>query len=130
MFIAISEDVRVIFVKLADRIHNMKTLEFQPTLEKRRKIASETINIYAPIANRLGLFNFKETLETLCFKHLYPEEYEQIKKDLDNLKEEQSAFILKVKDIIYETIPNYIPITDVSCRIKSPYSIYKKMQRK
>lgn len=130
MFIAISEDVRVVFVKLADRIHNMKTLEFHPDATKRERIAIETLNIYAPIADRLGIFDFKEILETLCFKNLYPQEFKKIKMDLDMLKEEQDIFIEKVRDIIYDTIPAHIPLLDVSFRIKSPFSIYKKMQRK
>ncbi|MDD2487056.1 MAG: RelA/SpoT family protein [Candidatus Gracilibacteria bacterium] len=130
MFIAMSEDIRVIFVKLADRIHNMKTLEFHPNPEKRRRIAEETLNIYAPIADRLGIFDFKEILENLCFKHLYPEEYKKIQNELLELKEEQNIFVTKVKDVINETIPDRIPLIDVSYRIKSPYSIYKKMQRK
>ena len=130
MFIAISEDVRVVFVKLADRIHNMRTLEFHPDPEKRKRITLETLNIYAPIADRLGIFDFKEILETLCFKYLYPEEYEKIKADLDSLKEEQNIFATKVRDVIYDTIPAHIPLIDVSYRIKSPYSIYKKIQRK
>ena len=130
MFIAISEDVRVVFVKLADRIHNMRTLQFHPDPEKRKRIAIETLNIYAPIADRLGIFDFKETLETLCFVNLYPEEYDEIKKELDHLKIEQKVFVEKVRDIIYETIPAHVPLIDVSYRIKSPFSIYKKMQRK
>jgi len=130
MFIAISEDVRVVFVKLADRIHNMKTLEFHPDPEKRKRIAEETLNIYAPIADRLGIFDFKETLETLCFKILYPEEYNKIQEEFELLKADQRVFVAKVKDIIYETIPEHVPIIDVSYRVKSPYSIYKKMQRK
>ncbi|MDD2565544.1 MAG: RelA/SpoT family protein [Candidatus Gracilibacteria bacterium] len=130
MFIAISEDVRVVFVKLADRIHNMRTLEFHPDKSKRERIALETINIYAPIADRLGIFEFKEILETLCFKNLYPEEFIHIKEELDQLTEEQNIFVDKIRDVIYETIPAHIPLIDVSYRIKSPFSIYKKMQRK
>lgn len=130
MFIAISEDVRVVFVKLSDRIHNMRTLEFHPVPEKRERIANETLNIYAPIADRLGIFEFKEILETLCFKNLYPKEYIKIKKEMDSLKEEQDIFVNKVRGIIYDTIPAHVPLMDVSFRIKSPYSIYKKIQRK
>ncbi|EKE28761.1 MAG: hypothetical protein ACD_3C00018G0010 [uncultured bacterium (gcode 4)] len=130
MFIAMSEDVRVIFVKLADRIHNMRTLQYHPDAEKRKRIALETINIYSPIADRLGIFDFKEILETLCFKNLYPEEYEKVKLELDWLKWEQKVFVERVRDVIYETIPAHVPLIDVSYRIKSPFSIYKKMNRK
>ncbi|HBA44831.1 TPA: hypothetical protein DEG21_04975 [Patescibacteria group bacterium] len=85
MFIAMSEDIRVIFVKLADRIHNMKTLEFHPSIEKRKRISEETLNIYAPIADRLGIFDFKESLENLCFKNLHSFEFNKIQKELDSL---------------------------------------------
>lgn len=130
MFIAMSEDIRVIFVKLADRIHNMKTLEFHPNAEKRKRIAEETLKVYAPIADRLGIFDFKELLENLCFKNLYPYEFIKIQKELDILKWEQNIFNTDVKDYIYKIIPDNIPLIDISCRIKSPYSIYKKMKRK
>lgn len=130
MFIAMSEDIRVVFVKLADRIHNMKTLEFHPNPDKRKRIAEETLNIYAPIADRLWIFDFKEVLENLSFKWIYPEEYKKIKDELDQIKEEQNIFVSKVKNVITEAVPERILLIDVSYRIKSPYSIYKKMQRK
>lgn len=100
-----SEDVRVIFVKLADRLHNMKTIEFQPSKEKRERIALETLNIYAPIADRLGIFDFKEALETECFKVLHPEEYNRIRDELNIFKEAQEIFATKVKQLIIETMP-------------------------
>lgn len=81
-----SEDFRVIFVKLADRLHNMRTIEFHPNKEKRERIALETLNVYAPIADRLGIFDFKEALENECFKVLYPEEYATIRAELDDFK--------------------------------------------
>ncbi|MDD5376491.1 MAG: RelA/SpoT family protein [Candidatus Gracilibacteria bacterium] len=130
MFIAMSEDVRVIFVKLADRLHNMKTIEFHPNKEKRERIALETLNVYAPIADRLGIFDFKEALETECFKILYPEEYNRIKEELSVFKEAQEIFVTKVKQLIIDTMPEGVPIVDISYRVKSPWSIYKKMQRK
>lgn len=130
MFIAMSEDLRVIFVKLADRLHNMRTIDHHPNPEKRRRIALETLNVYAPIADRLGIFDFKEALETECFRVLYPEEYAKIRGELDELKAEQQIFVSKVKDVIMETIPKDVTIVDISYRIKSPWSIYKKMQRK
>jgi guanosine-3',5'-bis(diphosphate) 3'-pyrophosphohydrolase len=130
MFIAMSEDVRVIFVKLADRLHNMKTIEFQPSKEKRERIALETLNVYAPIADRLGIFDFKEALETECFRVLYPAEYSRIREELDVFKEAQEIFTTKVKQLIIETMPDGVPVVDISYRVKSPWSIYKKMQRK
>ena len=95
MFIAMSEDMRVILVKLADRLHNMTTLDFHPDPEKRHRIALETLNIYAPIADRLGIFDFKEMLETECFRILYPEDHARITDELKQLKEEQEAFVSK-----------------------------------
>lgn len=130
MFVAMSEDVRVIFVKLADRLHNMKTIEFHPNREKQERIASETLNVYAPIADRLGIFDFKEALETECFKILHPNEYNRIKEELDVFKDAQEVFAMKVKQLIIDTMPEGVPIVDISYRVKSPWSIYKKMQRK
>lgn len=130
MFIAMSKDLRVVFVKLADRLHNMKTIDFHPSAEKRKRIALETLNIYAPIADRLGIFDFKEALETECFRVLYPEEYAKIRTELDGLREEQRIFVERVQSTIRSTIPSNIPILDISYRIKSPFSIYKKIQRK
>ena len=130
MFVAMSEDVRVIFVKLADRLHNMKTIGFHSSKEKQERIALETLNVYAPIADRLGIFDFKEALETECFKILYPEEYNRIKEELEVFKEAQDIFATKVKQLIIDTVPEGVPIVDISYRVKSPWSIYKKMQRK
>ncbi len=124
------DDLRVIIVKLADRLHNMQTLEYHPDPKKRERIALETLNIYAPIADRLGIFDFKEMLETECFKNLYKEEYNRIQEELKELKEEQVFFIKKAKSLIGEVISGDIPLIDISYRIKSPYSIYRKLSRK
>ncbi len=124
------EDLRVIIVKLADRLHNMQTLEHHPDPKKRERIALETLNIYAPIADRLGIFRMKEMLETECFRVLEPEAYEKITKELDALKEEQEYFIGEAKTIIRKMIPENVPLIDISYRIKAPYSIYKKLERK
>lgn len=130
MFVAMSEDVRVIFVKLADRLHNMKTIGFHSRQEKRERIALETLNIYAPIADRLGIFEFKEALETECFKLLHPDEYNRIMEELAAFKDAQEVFATKVRQLIKGNMPARIPIIDISYRVKSPWSIYKKMQRK
>jgi (p)ppGpp synthase/HD superfamily hydrolase len=87
MFIAMAEDLRVIFIKLSDRVHNMKTLKYHPKREKQIKIATETLNIFAPIADRLGLFGIKNILEEECFKILNKKEYLKLKKDLKDLRE-------------------------------------------
>ena len=78
MFIAMADDLRVIFIKLSDRIHNMRTLRYHPKPEKRERIALETLNIYAPIADRLWLYHFKNYLEEESFKMLEPEDYKKI----------------------------------------------------
>lgn len=130
MFIAMVDDLRVIIVKLADRLHNMKTLEHHPDPRKRERIALETLNIYAPIADRLGIFEFKEALETECFKNLYPHDYARVQKELDELREEQEFFLQKAQTVIREVITPHTPIIDISYRIKSPFSIYKKLSRK
>ncbi len=130
MFIAMSEDLRLILVKFADRIHNMRTLEFHPDPEKRKRIALETLNIYVPIADRLGIFDFKEILETECFRVLYPEDFKRITDELSEMKVEQDLFLAKATEHLSILCPNSIHIYEISARIKSPYSIYKKMKRK
>ena len=130
MLIAMVVDLRVIIVKLADRLHNMQTLDHHPDPKKRERIALETLNIYAPIADRLGIFRMKEMLETECFRILEPEAYEKITTELNALKEEQEYFVWEAKESIRKMIPESVPIIDISYRIKAPYSIYKKIERK
>lgn len=130
MFIAMAEDLRVIFIKLSDRLHNMETLVHHPKPEKRERIALETLNIYVPIAGRLGLYNMKNALEAECFKILHNEEYEQLTKELKELndmrREFQNSAILEMQNLL-----SWLDIAHkVDFRVKSPYSIYKKMQRK
>lgn len=130
MMIAMVDDLRVIIVKLADRLHNMQTLHFHPKPEKQTRIALETLNIYAPIADRLGIFTFKELLENECFKILHPEDYTYITAELAKLEKEQKFFLEKVQQTMRESIGEEIPIIDIGYRVKSPYSIYKKISRK
>ena len=130
MFIAMADDLRVIFIKLADRQHNMQTLHHHPKPEKRERIALETLNIYVPIAGRLGLYNMKNALEWECFKILHWPEYKQLVEDLKELEESQQVFknsaILEIQKILSDIDVAH----KVDFRVKSPYSIYKKMQRK
>lgn len=130
MLVAMVQDLRVIIVKLADRMHNMRTLDFHPDPVKRERIALETLNIYAPIADRLGLFRMKEMLETECFRILHSEEYIRIMKELEGMYEEQEFFLEKANTVIRKVIPKNIPIIEISYRIKAPYSIYRKLSRK
>lgn len=130
MFIAMADDIRVIFIKLSDRLHNMQTLMSHPKPDKRERIALETLNIYAPIAGRLWLYNLKNSLEEECFAILHPEDHTKLLRELQSLsdtrKEFQNSAILEIQKML-----EGIDIAHkVDFRIKSPYSIYKKMQRK
>lgn len=130
MLVAMVSDLRVIIVKLADRLHNMQTLDHHPDPVKRERIALETLNIYAPIADRLGIFEFKEALETECFRILHPEEFLRITTELASLREEQDFFMHKAREVIRWVISEEVPILDISYRIKAPFSIYRKLSRK
>lgn len=130
MFIAMAEDLRVIFIKLADRLHNMKTLKHHPKKDKRERIALETLNIYAPIADRLWLYNLKNALDEECFKILEPNKYKKLKNELKWLETEIKTFTTnatKEIDHLFEwKIENY----EIDFRVKSIYSIHKKLLKK
>ncbi len=131
MFVAMSEDIRVIFVKLSDRMHNMKTLKYHPKKEKKERIALETLNIYSPIADRLWLHKLKNSLDEECFKILNPEEYKKIKKQLNQSKTNIEAFMQEAKkEIEWVLKESNVSSFQIDFRVKSIYSIYKKMQRK
>lgn len=130
MLVAMAEDLRVIFIKCADRLHNMKTLKYHPSAEKRERIALETLNIYSPIAERLWLFQFKNALQEECFKILEPEEYKEVKKQLRSMKEVMEIFKNNAKKEIEKLIGDQIKTYSIDFRVKSLYSIYNKMQRK
>ena len=128
MFLAMGKDIRVILIKLADRLHNMRTLKF---LTRDRQIANakETMDLYAPLANRLGLYSIKWELEDLSFKYLYPEEYRELVEGIDRKREERLVFIEKIMDKIrFELKRNRID-AEVTGRAKHLYSIYRKMKR-
>ena len=130
MFVAMAEDIRVILIKLSDRQHNMETLWHHPKREKIERIALETLNIYAPIAARLGLYNLKNDLEEECFKVLQPKEYKDVREALDKLKETKLAFKGNAVKEIEATLTDLWIESKVDFRIKGTYSIYKKMVRK
>ena len=129
MFLAMGKDLRVIMVKLADRLHNMQTLGAMPS-EKKRRIARETLDIYAPIANRLGMNNIRHKLELLSFEAMYPRRY----AILDNALKKARGNRRKIIDVIESTLKSRISQSrmtcDVSGREKNLYSIYKKMLHK
>ncbi len=125
MFLAMSRDIRVIIIKLADRVHNMRTLKFMPE-EKQRYKARETLEIYAPIAHRLGIRAFKEELEDLAISFLDPVAYGEIGKTLEKQVESRQTFLDSIKDEIYERVKQEVPNVHIAGRIKSVHGIYRK----
>ncbi len=128
MILAMSHDIRVLMVKLADRIHNMRTLDFQKA-HKQHRIAQETMDIYAPLANRLGLHRVKQILEDLSFKYLRPDVYNQITNWLDDNQVVERKIIDKVVRSLEELIVENKITGTVYGRIKHKFSIHKKMQQ-
>jgi guanosine-3',5'-bis(diphosphate) 3'-pyrophosphohydrolase len=128
MLLSMAEDLRVIMVKFADRLHNMRTLNFLPE-EKRRKIARETLDIYAPLANRLGIGWLRVELEDLSFKYLYPELYEDLVRKVAARKEAQESYINTLIDIVKKRLGEEGLKGRVMGRVKHYYGIYHKMQR-
>lgn len=126
MLIAMSRDIRVIIIKLADRLHNMRTLMFKKE-QRRREIALETLEIYAPIAHRLGIRPIKEELEDLSISYLDPVAYGDIEDALEKQSQSRSEFLADVKARIEERIKTEAPGAQVSGRIKSVHGIYRKM---
>ena len=128
MLFAMIKDIRVILIKLADKLHNMRTLHYLP-LEKQKIIARECLDIYAPLADRLGISWVKIELEDLSLQHLYPEMYEQIKKHLAARKTERSEFLEEIKEQITQEAETEGIKIDVTTRAKHYYSIFRKMKR-
>lgn len=129
MLVAMSQDIRVILVKLADRLHNMRTLEFMGA-DRRQAISQETIEIYAPLANRLGIQWIRSELEDLSFSWINPDQFTEIDTQLEQVRAERKQYINEVIDFLRSACEeNSIPV-DVSGRIKHHYSIYRKMHGK
>ncbi|MBP3854297.1 MAG: bifunctional (p)ppGpp synthetase/guanosine-3',5'-bis(diphosphate) 3'-pyrophosphohydrolase [Ruminiclostridium sp.] len=126
ILIAMSKDIRVIIIKLADRLHNMRTIQFRPP-EKQRKKALETMNFYAPIAHRLGMSAVKEEMEDISIRILDPYGAQTIEEMLDKHKEQRDTFIDIIKSRIRERISDIDPPPTIEGRVKSVYSIYKKV---
>jgi GTP diphosphokinase / guanosine-3',5'-bis(diphosphate) 3'-diphosphatase len=131
MFIAMAKDVRVVFIKFADRIHNLKTLDAQPPI-KQQRIARETLEIYAPIANRLGMEELKGELEDLSFPFIYPEKYKWVKSIVDKKYAERKRYTDKViKKVKKEILNNStVKLIDIEGRAKHYFSLYQKLIRK
>lgn len=126
MFIAMNQDVRVIIIKLADRLHNMRTLEHMPPYKQREK-SLETLEIYAPIAHRLGIRAFKEELEDLAIRYLDPIAYKEIENNLSMKKEEGEKFLEDIKSQINAKITPIMAHSQITSRVKSVHGIFRKV---
>jgi len=130
LLLAMSEDIRVLLVKLADRLHNMRTIGFIPSAEKRQRIARETMEIYAPLAERIGMRQIQEELEDSAFAELNPEARSSIVTRLSFLRERGGDVVTRIVDRLRRVLAEERVEAAVSGREKTPYSIWRKMQRK
>ncbi len=128
--LAISDDIRVLLVKLADRLHNMRTLHFIKSPEKRRRIAKETMDIYAPLAERIGMYEYMREMQMLAFQQLEPEAYETITGRLKQIREKADVEIDQINQTIAWEMEQAGLKIKISGREKHPYSIWKKMQER
>ena len=128
MVMAMSNDVRVVLIKLADRLHNMRTLEYK-TREKQIQTATETIEIYVPLAHRLGIYSIKWELEDLCFRYQEPEKYYELAEMVASKRREREAYINEIIETLTDSLKDSKINYEISGRPKSLYSIYKKMNR-
>jgi GTP diphosphokinase / guanosine-3',5'-bis(diphosphate) 3'-diphosphatase len=130
MVLAMITDVRVVLIKLADRLHNMRTMQFLKP-EKRARISQETLDIYAPIAHRLGMGKVRSELEDLSFKNLYPEEYKKLSGEVESRRTELEATLDKITESIKEKLSeNDVPFIEVQGRVKRLYSLWKKLKKR
>lgn len=130
LVLAMSQDIRVLLVKLADRVHNMRTLHFIKNPDKRRRIAAETMDIYAPLAARIGINEIKDELEDLAFAEINPDARSSIKARLDYLRSQGGDMVESIIAELQQKLAEAGVIAEISGRMKTPYSIWQKMQRK
>src|SRR2546423_2318048 len=129
MLLAMVDDVRIVLIKLADRLHNMRTLQYLSP-EKRKRIAEETMEIFAPIAHRLGMGKLRGELEDLAFRHLHPEDYRELAEQLEKRRAENESFLAGVTERIETKMTEAgVPFVRVEGRVKRLYSIWKKLRR-
>ena len=129
LLLAVTQDVRVLLVKLADRLHNMRTLDHMRD-DKRKRIAEETLEIYAPLAGRMGMQEIREELEELAFRHIKPEAHELITRKVALLRERSGRLIREIEDVLSARLKERGIAAQVKGRAKRPYSIWRKMERK
>ena len=129
MVLAMITDVRVVLIKLADRLHNMRTMQFLKP-EKRARISQETLDIYAPIAHRLGMGKMRSELEDLSFQNLYPDDYKRLAKEVDARRPELEAALDKIKEKITTQLTEHeVPFVAIEGRVKRLYSLWKKLKK-
>ena len=127
MFLAMAKDIRVIIIKLADRLHNLRTLQYQ-TAAKQVEKARETMDIYAPLANRLGISKIQVEMDDLCMQYLYPDIYRDIREKLDEMISERGDFINEIVTEVKQYISEADIVAEIDGRVKHIFSIYKKMK--
>jgi GTP pyrophosphokinase len=129
MVLAMITDVRVVLIKLADRLHNMRTMQFLKP-EKRARISQETLDIFAPIAHRLGMGKMRSELEDLAFQNINPEEYSRLAKEVDARRPELEAALEKIKTAVRKKLgENDVPVVEIEGRVKRLYSLWKKLRK-
>lgn len=129
MFLALAEDIRVVLIKLADRLHNMQTLQYLDR-NKQKRIALETLEIYAPLAHRLGIGELKGELEDLAFPYIFPKEYKELVKNVKEKFQQRKEYLKKVKNVLEKELKKEgIKPLGIHARVKHYYSLYKKLQR-
>ena len=126
MFLAMAKDIRVILIKLADRLHNMRTMQFMKP-EKQKEKSRETMDIYAPIAHRLGISKIKVELDDLSLRYLKPDVYKELEHSLDSQKVRREAYIKEIVDEVSGHIERSGIKAEIDGRVKHFFSIYKKM---
>ena len=130
LLISTAKDIRVLIIKLADRLHNIKTIHFFKDVEKRKRVSNETLLIYAPLAERLGFENWKSTLENISFKNLHPDIYNRINDKIDNTFKDLEGSFKELESIIDDHLSKEEIKTNILYRKKNPYSIWKKISKK
>ena len=130
LLISTAKDIRVLIIKLADRLHNIKTIHFFKDIEKRKRVSNETLLIYAPLAERLGFENWKYTLENISFKNLHPDIYNRINDKIDNSFKNLEHSFLELESIIHKSLEKENVEFSIHHRKKNPYSIWKKINKK